>query len=610
MIRPRPARWFEILAARDDATIALEALAATGAVELEARAGVALPAALADLRPGLAEFAELASRYRPYWPATRDAPSAFPESPAATLERSLASLRAWAADAEPAIRNLQRCGSERDELGLWRDALLDFGESPIDFAHLAGAGPVLHARLLVYPADAVPELPPGTIVRNVRIDASAPRQLAVLAVGRAEDVEALARQAALFKGRMHEAPSWFAADAGETASRIAARLEALDAEARRAAQALEALHAKHRLPRALADADRLQWLIRNVSALESGEHFCWITGWTSDLDGSRLAEAIERSGARSLMRFAPPSPEAKAPLLLANPAWARPFEVFSRAMGMPSSNEADPSALLAVAVPLMFGYMFGDVGQGLVIAGAGFALRRRFPIARLFVAGGLAAAVFGVLFGSVFSVHAFPALWVAPLDAPLTILIVPLAGGAALLTLGLALNALEAWWRREFTAWLATDLGYAVAYLGILAGFLHPAGFVAAAAGAVAFCAGRAAIARRAVAALTAIAALAERLVQILINTLSFARVGAFALAHAGLSSAIVALADAAGHVAAQALVLVAGNLVVLALETLVVSIQTTRLVLFEFFTRFLTAGGRIFRPLPAPPSLTQESAR
>src|SRR6185369_1772722 len=104
----------------------------------------------------------------------------------------------------------------------------------------------------------------------------------------------------------------------------------------------------------------------NVRALESGELFCWITGWTSDLDGARIAAALERSGARALMRFAPPSPDAKAPLLFANAPWARPFEVFARALGMPASNEADPSALLAVVVPLMFGYMFGDVGQGLV----------------------------------------------------------------------------------------------------------------------------------------------------------------------------------------------------------------------------------------------------
>ena len=237
-------------------------------------------------------------------------------------------------------------------------------------------------------------------------------------------------------------------------------------------------------------------------------------------------------------------------------------------------------------------------------------MRKRFPIARLFIAGGLAAAGFGLLFGSVFSIHhALPPLWIDPLDDPLLILLVPLAGGAALLVIGLALNALEAWWRGELVTWLTTDAGYVVAYLGILAGFIDPAGFVAAAAGAVVFSLGHALHARRIAAALAAIAELAERLVQILINTLSFARVGAFALAHAGLSSAIVALMSAGDNVIVKTLVLVAGNALVLVLEVLVVSIQTTRLVLFEFFTRFLTAEGRIFRPLAAPPFTTQEKS-
>ena len=217
MIRPQPARWFEILAARDDATLALEALASTGAVELEARAGAGLPAAFADLRPGLAEFDELASRYRAYWPAERGAPSAFPEPPPATLARGLARLRAWALDAEPAIRRLQRCQGERAEILLWRGALDDLGDSPIDFARLAGAGPVLQARLVVFPADVVPELPRGTLARVVRVDAAAPSRLAMLAVGDARDVEALVRQAAHLKGRAYDAPACLARDAGETA---------------------------------------------------------------------------------------------------------------------------------------------------------------------------------------------------------------------------------------------------------------------------------------------------------------------------------------------------------------------------------------------------------
>ena len=608
MIRPKPARWFEILGARDDATLVLEALATTGAVELEARPSAVLPAALADIRPQLSEFAELASRYHGYWPPVQHPASPFPEAPAVTLTRSLAHLRAWAEDAEPVIQQLQRGAAERAELLLWRRVLVTIGDSVLDFARLAGAGPILHARLFVFPTDSTPDLPPGTLTRTVDLDGTMVCALAALTVGDTDDLQALAQQAALLKGRMYDTPAWLAADAEETERYIAPRLDALAREEHRLRAEIETHHAQHDLATALSDASRLQWVIQNVRALESGDLFCWITGWTSDFTGARLADVLLRSGARALLHFPPPGPKARAPLLLDNPLWARPFEIFSRARGMPSRNEADPSVLLAISVPRMVGYMFGDVGQGLVIAAAAFAVRKRFPLARLFIAGGLAAAVFGILFGSVFSVHhAFTAFWIDPLDDPLSILLVPLAGGAALLTIGLALNALEAWWRGELVTWLTTDAGYVVAYLGILAGFVDPAGFAVATAGALIFCLGRAFHARHLPALLTAIAELVERLLQIFINTLSFARVGAFALAHAGLSAAIAALMDASDNLIAKALVLVAGNVVVLVLEVMIVSIQTTRLVLFEFFTRFLTAEGRIFRPLPAPPSISQE---
>ncbi|HEY2187318.1 MAG TPA: hypothetical protein VGH48_02010, partial [Caldimonas sp.] len=289
--------------------------------------------------------------------------------------------------------------------------------------------------------------------------------------------------------------------------------------------------------------------------------------------------------------------------------WVRPFEIFSRALGMPGANEADPSPLLAVVVPLMFGYMFGDVGQGLVLAVGGWWWRRRTPIARLVMVGGVSAVAFGLVFGSVFGLHGLvPALWLHPLDAPLSVLLAPLVGGAVLLTLGLALGALQAWWRAQSRDWLLGDAAHLVVYLALLASFRTSVGLMVAAAGAAYAVIGGAMRGRSIGAGLRALGELAEKTVQILINTLSFARVGAFALAHAGLSSAVVALMDAADAVVVKALVLVVGNVFVIVLEAMVVSIQTTRLVLFEFFTRFLQAQGRAFRPLPPPPSVVQES--
>ena len=66
-------------------------------------------------------------------------------------------------------------------------------------------------------------------------------------------------------------------------------------------------------------------------------------------------------------------------------------------------------------------------------------------------------------------------------------------------------------------------------------------------------------------------------------------------------------LARSAEHVVVIALILVTGNLIVLALEGLVVTVQTTRLILFEFFIRFLRGTGRTFRPLAAPPDDTDK---
>lgn len=603
MIRPRPARWFELLVARDDTTLALEALAGTGAIELEARPTAAFPAALADLRLPMQQFSELALRYHDYWPGDRLQASAFPEPPAATLERCLSQIRGWAQDAEPVIGKLQRGDVERDELVCWKQVLEALAESRLDLAQMAGAGPVLQARLFVFAPGSAVAYPSGPLVRQFE----AGGRLHALALGTADEMQRLVQQANALKGRVQGLPAWLQRDWHANEVHIATRLAELEREAAAMDEQLAALADRHGLRRALGDAARLQWVLTNVRALEAGELFCWITGWTSDVAGQRLASALDRSPARSILHCPPPPAAAAAPLLLANPWWARPFEIFSRALGMPSRNEADPSALLAFVVPLMFGYMFADVGQGLLIALAAWFLRKRIPLARLFVAGGLAAAAFGAVFGSVFSLHGFHALWFAALDDPLTILLLPLVGGAALLALGLLLSGVEAHWRGELAHWLATDAGFIAVYLGLLGGFAWTAGFAVAALGAAAFCLGHGWRERRLVAIPGALAELVERTLQIMINTLSFARVGAFALAHAGLSSAIVTLMHASGNALVQVLVLVAGNAIVIVLEGLVVSIQTTRLVLFEFFTRFLAADGRVFRPLPVPPSTLQE---
>jgi V/A-type H+-transporting ATPase subunit I len=595
MIRPRPARWFEAIVARQDAVCALEALAGTGAIELEAAPGARSPPTVGGLDPLLARFAELERRYRSHWPAPDETTVAYADAPAAVLEAALARIGAWAADAEPRLAELQAIGEKRAELMVWAKALEAVGSAA---QPPASDSDQLAARLVTFPSGGPPPAPSHTLMRPVDIAG----EMHWLVLGPPSEVVSIAEAALAARGRALPMPNWLECGTGASLACIAARLPALDARAAELQASLKSLAQKHAIARALAEVHRLRWLAENMHALTSGEHFAFVTGWTSEGTAARLVAALDACGARAIVHFAPPPHGIRVPLLFENPPWIRPFEIFAKALGMPARDEVDPSVLLVFMVPLLFGYMFGDVGQGALLAIGGYALRRRFVVARLFIAGGVSAMLFGLLFGSVFGLHVLPPLWVEPLERPLDVLLVPIFGGALLLAVGLLLGGLEAHWRGALAAWLASDGQLVVAYAAIVVAFAWTPALAVAALAALGYCASRAFTARRPAAAVSALGELVERTLQLLINTLSFARVGAFALAHAGLASAIVALMDATTSTLAKLAVLVVANVLVIALETLVVSIQTTRLVLFEFFTRFLRATGRTFRPLPPPP--------
>jgi V/A-type H+-transporting ATPase subunit I len=599
MIRPEPARWFEALCARDDAFVLLEALAMHGCAEIEWHAGGDERRA-AEANRLLKEFSELARRYRAYWPAARTRDAAVARAPMAAFEEALASLRAWASEAAPHVGTLQEAERELSECAIVERVLEAFSAADVDLGRLAAANGALRARVLVYEPGGEPVFPAGVLLHRF----SAGREAHAVVLGEASAVEALEREVAALRGRVVALPGWLAGEAAASRERLRERVAALQAERSARREAIAAGLERHGVALALGDVARASWCFHNVGAVQGDTGLARITGWTDD--AARLAAAVESSGARALASFPAAPPGASAPLLLRNPAWARPFELFVRLFGLPGREGADPTMLLAVVSPLLFGYMFGDVGQGLVLLAAGLVLRRRHPALRLLIPGGIAAVAFGFAFGSVFAREdLLHPLWLAPLSQPLTVLAVPLYAGAALLCVGLALRALEAWWRHAFADWVRLDAGMAAVYVGLLAAPWHGAGLAVAAAGAAACLAGHALHARRASGALSGAGELLERTLQILVNTVSFARVGAFALAHAGLSAAVVALAEAAGAGAGAAAVLVAGNLLILVLEGLVVGIQTTRLILFEFFVRFLDTRGREFRPL-LPPNATE----
>ena len=80
-------------------------------------------------------------------------------------------------------------------------------------------------------------------------------------------------------------------------------------------------------------------------------------------------------------------------------------------------------------------------------------------------------------------------------------------------------------------------------------------------------------------------------------NTLSFVRIGGFAVSHASMMGVVMMLAGAENGGMGNLIVVILGNLFVCGLEGLIVGIQVMRLEYYEMFSRFYRGGGRKFKP-------------
>ena len=618
-LRPAMARWFELLIARDELSEALERLADTREVELQARSDTSATVLLPALRATVDEFKRSSRRYGEFWPPPESAPPSRAREPEEISAIALQRLHAWTAAADPLIDELQKLALERTQLEMLESLIAQSaGELP-DLRLFAVAGPLLASRAYLLPsAPKALGIPPSVITQSIH----GAEANFLLAVGPAEQIAALDDTLGASKARRFSVPPGLPAGMAAARAEILGKIEAIRGKSAILESQLAQLHRSHSLDSALGDLQFIEWLVDNVPSLALTEHFAWVTGWTSDPDGTRFRAALDRAHLHYLLRFPKAPQELIQPAVLRNPRWVRPFELFTRLLGMPSADETDPSRLLAFLAPLLFGFMFADVGQGAVLVAAGAALRRRYPATELLVPGGIAAIIFGILFGSVFANEQWlPALWLRPLERPLVMLEASLAGGACVILLGLVLDAVQFHWSGRAAQWWSARAGLVWCYLGAICTPIDRRAAWVAAAGVVWYLIGSTVFepssrppgtrgpaarvaggfARLAIAAGEGL----ETLLQLAINTVSFVRVGAFALAHAGLGYAVAGLAAGVGAAtglrATSWLMLAAGNALIIAIEGLVVGIQTTRLVLFEFFIRFLRGSGRAFRPLPLP---------
>lgn len=370
-------------------------------------------------------------------------------------------------------------------------------------------------------------------------------------------------------------------------------------------------------------------------------HTYVIVGWVPTDDLEVLIQKLRQASKEILIEALPANragDKRNVPVALRSSKFLRPFQTLVTTYARPRYGEIDPTWLIALTFPLLFGAMFGDVGHGLLLALFGGlissrkvqALRGMASLGGLVTICGLLAAVFGVLYGSVFGYEdILPAAWLQPSNQPLQILTVAIGGGVVLLTLGFLIGIFNAIVSRNWSHLLFGHNGAAgfVLYwslLGIGASAarittLPAALFVALAVlGALAIMFSEVLIrlfdGERPLIeggigtyAVQAPMELFETLISFVSNSLSYVRVGAFAIAHVVLSSVVFLLAGliSPGHGPAYWIVLALGTVGIVLYEGLIVGIQAMRLSYYEFFSKFFAGGGMRFEPLTLAP--TQE---
>lgn len=374
--------------------------------------------------------------------------------------------------------------------------------------------------------------------------------------------------------------------------------------------------------------------IRKLAACVEDKHenFYILCGWMSSKDVHSFIHDIKDDP--NLFVVVEDDHEdyfGEPPTKLKNPGIFKPFEMFVRMYGLPAHNEMDPTIFVALTYTFIFGIMFGDVGQGLLLMIGGFLLYKikKIDLAGIIAAAGLFSAIFGWLFGSVFGFeNLIEARWLRPQEAMTnvpgignmnTVFVAAVVFGMFIILVTMIFHIISAFRSHDVgsTFFDANGISGLVFYASIvvtvllfLTGHKTPGTVLLI----ILFGIPLLLIALKEPLSnlitkhtahleegkvmffVQAFFELFETLLSYFSNTLSFVRIGAFAVSHGAMMGVVMMLSGAESG-STNWLIVIFGNLFVCLMEGLIVGIQVLRLEYYEIFSRFYQGSGREFKP-------------
>ncbi|AMC94590.1 hypothetical protein AOC36_11580 [Erysipelothrix larvae] len=319
------------------------------------------------------------------------------------------------------------------------------------------------------------------------------------------------------------------------------------------------------------------------------------------------------------------------PTKLSNRKSVKPFESFVEMYGLPRYGTFDPTTFFAITYSLLFGIMFGDLGQGVVISLVGwFMLKKKgMGLGAVLMRIGMFSAFFGIIYGSVFGDETILDGFLRPFGLPIHVgdndmtqplLIAAVAMGVILIVISMLMNVLILMKQKRYASAILSQNGvcgivfYVYLVVGAVLNLVYKVNIFTTPL--LILCVGlpllsimfhvpiHNAIQRKKLKPedgwggyiTESFFELFEVLLSFMANTLSFLRVGGFILSHVGMMTVVMELRVLAGT--AGPLVLIFGNILVIGLEGLIVGIQALRLEYYEMFSRYYESGGVEYKTL------------
>jgi V/A-type H+-transporting ATPase subunit I len=323
------------------------------------------------------------------------------------------------------------------------------------------------------------------------------------------------------------------------------------------------------------------------------------------------------------------------PTKITNSRLIKPFEEITRLYGLPKYSEIDPTPFIAITFPILFGLMFGDLGHGLVLLIGGVIVGLLIKgnqgmknVCWIMAACGIGAMAAGLLFGEFFGIPLpWGPLWFSPFDNVFNFIIFSLFVGIVQIISGIVIEMANYAINRNYADAILTSLpkiGFYVGGVYLIAAYQLNFGawlagpilapvipFVILVAGKPIYlkvAKPKVQHASEHAEADTIVGRLFEGgdfFTRLLSNTISYTRILALLMAHWALLLVVYKVAEIVNPATGSSpltmvlagVVILGGNIFVLALEGLIVFIHTLRLHFYEWFSKFYGGTGTEFTP-------------